>query len=78
MEFGLQTSLRQLESREVAKEWRSRRLKANLQVQLECEDGRRWMKGGVELGADREVKKLSQNMLVVTSKAPTVNDDATL
>lgn len=48
-----------------------------LQVQLECEGGRRWMKGEVELGADREVKKLSQNMLVVTPKAAIVNDDAT-
>ena len=34
-------------------------------------------KGEVELGADREVKKLSQNMLVVTLKASIVNDDAT-
>ena len=36
-----------------------------------------WIKGEVELGADREVKKLSQNMLVVTPKASIVNDDAT-
>jgi hypothetical protein len=34
------------------------------------------MKGEAELEADRKVKKISQNMLVATSKALIVNDDA--